>query len=96
MWLTTSLRGNLVATLKVETNEVGLHSGSYSGVVPSAFRILRMLLNRLENSSTGEVNKGFFRDITPDRYRENQQIAEVMGDKIYKSFPFAEGTKPLS
>jgi len=39
-----------------------------------------MLLNRLENPITGEVNKGFFKDITPDRYRENVEIAELMGD----------------
>jgi len=47
MWLTTSLRGNLVGTLKVSTNDVGLHSGQFSGLVPSCFRITRILLNRL-------------------------------------------------
>lgn len=67
MWLTTSLRGNLVATLKVQTNEIGIHSGS-SGAFPNCFRVLRMLLNRLENYTTGEINPKFFTDITPNRY----------------------------
>ena len=69
MWLTTSLRGNLVATLKVKTNETALHSGTYSGVTPSCFRVTRMLLNRLQNIETGEINKMFHCDIPPNRYK---------------------------
>lgn len=53
LWLTTSLRGNMVATLKIKTTEEALHSGSYSGVVPCVFRIARILMNRLENFETG-------------------------------------------
>ena len=48
-WLTNSLRGNLVATLRVETLDEGIHSGDVSGVVPSCLRIARMLLARIEN-----------------------------------------------
>lgn len=70
MWLTTSLRGNMVATFKVKTTEVGLHSGTFSGVVPSCFRIMRMLLNRLENYKTGQIDKRFFVDIPPKKYAE--------------------------
>lgn len=47
LWLTTSLRGNMVATLVVKTCEETLHSGTYSGIVPSVFRVMRMLMNRL-------------------------------------------------
>ena len=46
-----------VVTVKV-LNE-GVHSGEASGIVPSSFRILRMLLDRLENSKTGEVVDDF-------------------------------------
>jgi hypothetical protein len=49
MWLSTSLRGNMVATLKVTANLNGIHSGTFSGVFPSTYRIARMLLNRIEN-----------------------------------------------
>jgi acetylornithine deacetylase/succinyl-diaminopimelate desuccinylase-like protein len=41
LWLTTSLRGNITGTLKVEILTEGVHSGDASGVVPSSFRILR-------------------------------------------------------
>ena len=35
--------------------EQGQHSGSASGVVPSSFRILRELLDRVEDSTTGDM-----------------------------------------
>ena len=41
LWVTTSLRGNLIAELTVRVLEQGQHSGSASGVVPSSFRIAR-------------------------------------------------------
>ncbi|HEX3589484.1 MAG TPA: M20/M25/M40 family metallo-hydrolase [Pseudonocardiaceae bacterium] len=55
MWLTTSLRGLVQTTLTVRVLEVGQHSGVAGGVVPSSFRVLRTLLDRLEDSATGEV-----------------------------------------
>ena len=48
--ITTSLRGYLVARVRVDVLTEGVHSGSSSGIVPSAFRILRMLLERIENT----------------------------------------------
>src|SRR4029077_14624468 len=55
LWLTTSLRGNLTGTLRVEILTEGIHSGDSSGLVPSSFRILRQVLDRLEDSKTGEL-----------------------------------------
>jgi hypothetical protein len=43
LWLTTSLRGNITGTLKVEILTEGIHSGDASGLVPSSFRILRQV-----------------------------------------------------
>jgi len=37
----------------------GVHSGDASGVVPSSFRILRQLLDRIDNPYTGEVVDDF-------------------------------------
>lgn len=33
----------------------GVHSGDSSGVIPDTFRIARHLLDRIENSETGDV-----------------------------------------
>ena len=53
LWLTTSLRGMASGVLKVEILTEGVHSGDASGVVPSSFRILRQVLDRLEDSRDG-------------------------------------------
>lgn len=47
----------------------GVHSGDASGVVPSSFRIARTLLERIENSTTGEVNPAFQVNIPGERYQ---------------------------
>jgi acetylornithine deacetylase/succinyl-diaminopimelate desuccinylase-like protein len=47
MWLTTSLRGFCMVTLRIDILNEGVHSGSSSGIVPGTFRILRTLLERL-------------------------------------------------
>ena len=55
LWLTTSLRGNLVATVRVEVLTEGIHSGQGGGVVPSSFRILRRILSGIEDEATGRI-----------------------------------------
>ena len=55
LWLTTSLRGNLVATVKVDVLTEGIHSGQGGGVVPSSFRILRRILSNIEDETTGRI-----------------------------------------
>ena len=55
LWVTTSLRGLVGGTVTVEVLTEGVHSGKASGVVPSSFRLLRHLLERVEDSATGEL-----------------------------------------
>jgi acetylornithine deacetylase/succinyl-diaminopimelate desuccinylase-like protein len=55
LWVTTSLRGVLVGTLTVRVLDHGVHSGEAGGVVPSSFRIARLLLDRVEDSATGDL-----------------------------------------
>ena len=43
--------------LTVNVLTEGVHSGSASGVVPDSFRIDRQLLDRIENSQTGEIHE---------------------------------------
>ena len=55
LWVTTSLRGAIVGTLTVRVLEHGVHSGSAGAVVPSSFRIARVLLDRIEDPATGDL-----------------------------------------
>ena len=55
LWLTSSLRGNVVATVKVDVLTEGIHSGQGGGVVPSSFRILRRMLSQIEDETNGRI-----------------------------------------
>ncbi len=89
LWLTNSLRGNASGVLKVEVLTEGVHSGDASGLVPSSFRILRQLLERLEDSRSGRLlPAGFHCQVPPERLRQAQVTADILGDEIYKRFPW--------
>ena len=55
MWVTTSLRGAVMGTLTVRVLDHGIHSGTAGGAVPSSFRIARILLDRIEDATTGDL-----------------------------------------
>jgi acetylornithine deacetylase/succinyl-diaminopimelate desuccinylase-like protein len=92
LWLTTSLRGMVSGTLKVEILTEGVHSGDSSGLVPSSFRILRQVLDRLEDSKTGRLlPESFHCNIPSDRIDQAQATAKILGDEVWKRFPWACG-----
>lgn len=65
--MTTSLRGGVIFNLTVDVLTEGVHSGDASGIVPDSFRVIRELLNRLENSETGVVTKELTVQIPEER-----------------------------
>ena len=97
LWLTTSLRGLVGGTLKIDVLEEGVHSGDASGIVPSSFRILRMLLDRIDDVSTGGVTPAAFHAPIPDdRLAQAKIAAEALGIGVYKKFPFVGDMRPAS
>ena len=97
LWLTTSLRGTAIGTLTVKVLTEGVHSGDASGIVPSSFRIARMILSRLEDEQTGRVlPKGFYVDIPPARIEQAKAAAAILGRDVYAKFPFAGKTRPMA
>jgi acetylornithine deacetylase/succinyl-diaminopimelate desuccinylase-like protein len=90
LWLTTSLRGLAGGMLKVEILTEGVHSGDASGLVPSSFRIMRQVLDRLEDSSTGRLLPASFHcEVPPERLEQARATAAILGDEVYKRFPWA-------
>ena len=90
LWVTTSLRGMVGGTLTVEVLTEGVHSGDASGVVPSSFRIARQLLDRLDDSRTGRMLADEFHcEIPPERVDQAKQAAAILGDMVWKRFPWA-------
>ncbi|AEB87015.1 M20/M25/M40 family metallo-hydrolase [Alicycliphilus denitrificans] len=90
LWLTTSLRGMASGTLKVEILTEGVHSGDSSGLVPSSFRIMRQVLDRLEDSATGRLLPASFHcEVPADRLAQAKATAAILGEEVYKRFPWA-------
>src|SRR6266481_6394651 len=89
LWGTTSLRGVVGGVLTVEVLTEGVHSGAASGIVASSFRILRQLLERVEDSRTGQI-------LPRERLAEAREVAKVLGTEVYDRFPFPPGSVPVS
>src|SRR5215472_273805 len=74
LWLTTSLRGLAGGNLMVKVLEEGVHSGDASGVVASSFRILRSLLSRLEDETSGRIKpQDLYVEIPAQRMEQARQ-----------------------
>ncbi len=90
LWLTSSLRGMASGILKVEILTEGVHSGDASGLVPSSFRIMRQVLDRLEDSVTGRLLPAAFHcEVPADRLDQTRATAAILGDEVHKRFPWA-------
>ena len=90
LWLTTSLRGMASGTLKVQVLSEGIHSGDASGLVPSSFRIMRQVLDRLEDSATGRLLPASFHcEVPAERLAQAKATAAILGEEVYKRFPWA-------
>lgn len=97
LWLTTSLRGMLTGNLTVRVLDEGVHSGDASGIVPSSFRILRQLVSRIEDETTGEVHaEGLHVQVPPERIAQARRAAAALDKQVYAKFPFAKNTKPMA
>jgi acetylornithine deacetylase/succinyl-diaminopimelate desuccinylase-like protein len=95
LWSTTSLRGLLNGVLTVEVLTEGVHSGDASGVVASSFRVARQLIDRIDDSRTGVVVKDFHVEIPDERRRQAELAAQVLGDEVWRKFPFTPGMQAM-
>ena len=97
LWNTTSLRGMITGTLRVDVLREGVHSGDAGGVVPSSFRILRQLLSRLEDPETGRVLPQLCGVTIPGLRRQQAEHAgAVLGDLTRDRYPFLRGVEAQS
>jgi acetylornithine deacetylase/succinyl-diaminopimelate desuccinylase-like protein len=96
LWITTALRGFSILTIRIDVLNEGVHSGSASGLVPSSFRILRSLLERLEDQETGRMVEGLDVDIPPNRYKELYDLAHEKGEEALKNFETVPGLQRVS
>jgi acetylornithine deacetylase/succinyl-diaminopimelate desuccinylase-like protein len=96
LWMTTSLRGNVVGELTVELINEGVHSGNASGIVADSFRIARHLISTIEDEVTGEIKVPQLHCTIPEeRIKQAEYCAKVLGDEVYSEFPWHPGVKPV-
>src|SRR5437868_252020 len=97
LWCTTSLRGNLVGTLRVRVLTEGVHSGMATGIAPTPVRILEQLLARIENPLTGDLLLDELHVSLPrDRRAQAAAAAQVLGDAVAGKLPWAQGVQAVS
>jgi acetylornithine deacetylase/succinyl-diaminopimelate desuccinylase-like protein len=95
--LSTSLRGMAAASVTVKVTPGGLHSGMASGVVPSSFRVMRALLDRLEDTETGRVLLPEMHvEIPADRLAETRATVESIPGAVRSAFPVVDGMSLMS
>jgi acetylornithine deacetylase/succinyl-diaminopimelate desuccinylase-like protein len=97
VWCTTSLRGNLVGTLRVRVLSEGVHSGMATGIAPTPFRILEQLLARIENPVTGDLLLDELHVKLPrDRRAQASVAAQVLGEEVAGKLPWLPGVHAVS
>jgi acetylornithine deacetylase/succinyl-diaminopimelate desuccinylase-like protein len=97
LWQTTSLRGLLQVRLTVRVLDSAQHSGLASGIVPSSFRILRRLLERIEDAETGEIKLAELNAPIPaNRRSEAEAAVRSAPGTIRSAFPLAAGMRPAA
>ena len=95
IWVTEALRGLVAGKLSARVSHEGVHSGMSGGAIPSSFRIQRMLLDRVENSQTGEVLiPEMHVEISDKIKREADTLGKILGDELWKSLPCLLYTSP--
>ena len=90
LWLTTSLRGMLSGTLTVEVQREGVHSGAAGGIVPSSFRILRTLYDRIEKQETGELHDVLHTEIPQWAFDQSAEVADTLGHTVIDRYPWMQ------
>jgi acetylornithine deacetylase/succinyl-diaminopimelate desuccinylase-like protein len=96
LWHSSSMRGIVVADLSVAVAREGMHSGLVGGVVPSSFRLLRALLDRLENSTTGAcLLPQLYADVPPEHRDALRRQSETSGSPV-AGLPLLPGVRPES
>ncbi|MBX3154827.1 MAG: M20 family metallopeptidase [Deltaproteobacteria bacterium] len=97
LWSTTSLRGLVIGNLEVSLLKEGVHSGDGTGVIAASERVVRMLLDRIDDSHTGVVKLSELATQIPrQRVLQAERTAEVIGDDVWSKFPLQDGVEAMA
>jgi hypothetical protein len=60
----------VVADITVQVTDIPTHSGEAGGLIPDPNRIMRSILNKIEDAESGRVNDLFRVTVPVNRYKE--------------------------
>ncbi|HEY1558320.1 MAG TPA: M20 family metallopeptidase [Kofleriaceae bacterium] len=97
LWSTTSLRGLVIGNLDISLLTEGVHSGDGTGVIAASERVLRILLDRLEDAHTGQIKLAELATQIPrQRIAQAENTAKVIGAEVWNKFPLQPGVSPVT
>jgi acetylornithine deacetylase/succinyl-diaminopimelate desuccinylase-like protein len=97
LWSTTSLRGLVIGNLDISLLTEGVHSGDGTGVIAASERVLRILLDRIEDAHTGRIKlDALATEIPRQRVLQAERTAEVIGREVFRKFPLQPGVAPVT
>jgi acetylornithine deacetylase/succinyl-diaminopimelate desuccinylase-like protein len=97
LWSTTSLRGLVMGTLEVSLLREGIHSGDGTGIIAASERVIRMLLDRIEDVNTGEIKIAELTTaIPPQRVAQAERTARAIDHEVYSKFPLQPEVEPVT
>lgn len=91
LWVTSSLRGIAIVDCKVEVGAAGYHSGEVGGIVPETFRIVRQLIDRLDDPKTGKVIDELQVPVPEWKRKEAEDMAAKAGPSMYQKYAVVDG-----
>jgi len=90
LWLTTSLRGVLIGFLRAQLLKEGIHSGG-SGKVRDSFHVLRSILDRFDDSVTGECKvKEISSKIPESHIKYAKDMCKTIGEEVWTELPLCD------
>jgi len=93
LWLTSSLRGVTLCDLTVSAGKGGYHSGEVGGIVPETFRVVRDLLNRLDDPKTGKCMPELDTQMPEYARPEAKRMVALSGDEMVKKYKMEDGVE---
>jgi hypothetical protein len=75
----------------VSAGKGGYHSGEVGGVVPETFRVMRHLLNRLDDPLTGKVMPELETELPAYARPEAARMVALAGDEMTKKYKMEDG-----
>jgi len=93
LWMTSSLRGVAMMDVEVQLGAQGYHSGECGGIIMDTFHIMRVLMDRLDDSKTGLACEELQVECPEWKAKEAEHLTQLKGMGLCTKYPVAGNTE---